>query len=90
MDEQAWRTFFFLNQDMFSTPKLKKKYKCDAFYVDLGKSSKLLVADTAYWFGLFSHQRDTYLWKGMLKIELVDDEQALLASLVKKGGNNAS
>ena len=31
-----------------------------------------------YWYGLFSHQRETFLWKGLLRIELMsDDEQAL-------------
>jgi hypothetical protein len=32
----------------------------------------------AYWFGLFSHQRTSNLWKGMVQIPLLaDDEDAL-------------
>ena len=40
------------------------------FFVDLAKDSRLIVADTIYWGGLFSHQRDTFMWKGMLQISL--------------------
>ena len=61
-------------QTLFDPILVKREYKCDAFFVDLAKDSRLVVDDTLYWYGLFSHQRETYLWKGMLKIPLVADD----------------
>jgi hypothetical protein len=46
----------------------------DGSFVDLDKKSEFVVEDTRYWFGLFSHQRVTSLWKGMLKISLHSDD----------------
>jgi hypothetical protein len=44
--------------------------------VDLDKKPFLIVDDTRYWFGLFSHQRVTSLWKGMLSVSLQSDDDA--------------
>ncbi|TVL29641.1 DUF6932 family protein [Shewanella xiamenensis] len=87
--EIDWNSFFNQNQGLFSPASLKAKYKCDAYYVDLALQPKLLVSRTTYWFGLFSHQRETSLWKGMLQIDLSYDEEPLLTALVQ-GGKNAS
>lgn len=89
MNDSDWRGFSISNRDLFSTANLKTKYKCDAYYVDLAMSPKLLVSQTAYWFGLFSHQRETSLWKGMLQVDLLCDETLILANLIK-GDYNAS
>lgn len=58
---------------LFDQNFVKEKYKCDAYFVDLAKDARLVVEDTMYWYGLFSHQRDTNLWKGMLRVSLLDD-----------------
>lgn len=58
------------HKNLFDRVATKKLYKCDAFFVDLAKDSRLIVADTIYWGGLFSHQRDTFMWKGMLQVSL--------------------
>ncbi|MDQ8032469.1 DUF6932 family protein [Bordetella genomosp. 1] len=56
------------NAHLFHPSLSKRDFKCDAYFVDLGKRPTLIVDDTRYWFGLFSHQRDTSLWKGMIQI----------------------
>ena len=66
------------NQGLFLPKETRRQYQCDAYLVQLDKEASLLVDDTRYWFGLFSHQRTTSLWKGMLKLDLQsDDTQAL-------------
>lgn len=62
------------NIKLFSPRETKNKYKCDAYFLDLDKSAEILVDDTRYFFGLFSHQRDTSLWKGMLQVRFDEDE----------------
>jgi len=89
VDNSNWREFILSNRALFDTGYLKAEYKCDAYYVDLAMSPKLLVSQTAYWFGLFSHQRETSLWKGMLQIDLLCDETLILTDLIQ-GGYNAS
>lgn len=73
-DDLAWRSFFWSNLDLFDPERVKELYKCDAYIIELGKSPHLIVSDTAYWYGLFSHQRDTSLWKGMLLVNLTSDD----------------
>lgn len=34
----------------------------------------MLVDTTTYWYGLFSHRRDTYAWKGFLRLDLLPAE----------------
>jgi hypothetical protein len=80
-DDAQWFKFFNFNQQVFSPFATKKKFKADAYYIDLGIDAELIVDTTAYWSGLFSHQRNSHLWKGMLKIPLVSDDAAARAML---------
>jgi hypothetical protein len=59
---------------------LKAAYRVDAFPVLLGGSSENLVSRSAYWYSMWSHQKDTRLWKGFLEIDLnpADDANARL------------
>jgi hypothetical protein len=73
-NQAEWDKFVRANLDIFNREKVKADHKCDAFYVDLLLPPELIVSRSRYWFGLFSHQRSTYLWKGMLEISLDDDD----------------
>lgn len=59
---------------LFDPKETKHRYHCDAYFVDLSKNPFLIVDDTRYWFGLFSHQRVTALWKGILSVPLQSDD----------------
>jgi len=87
LDPTKWRNFIKRRQDLFLPIECKKKFRCDAYYVDMNLQPELLVSQTRYWFGLFSHQRDSFLWKGMLEIALDDDKDAI--AFLSAGGNNA-
>jgi hypothetical protein len=65
-----WLKFVEAHEDLFDPLRLKAKFKCDAYHVDLDAGAEATVLNTSYWFGLFSHQRDTQLWKGMLRVPL--------------------
>lgn len=69
------------NLDIFDPERAKEQYSCDAYFVDLTVSPLLLVDTTRYWFGLFSHQRETSLWKGMLQVPMLSDDDAAEAVL---------
>jgi len=74
LDDEKWQEFIHLNQDIVNIDFCKRTYSTDAYYVDLSSHPIYLVNQTQYWFGLFSHQRDTYLWKGLIEIKLEEDE----------------
>lgn len=74
-DTTVWREFVHSRPDLFDPETTKEKYKCDAYFVDLGVHPVHVVAQTRYWFGLFSHQRDTYLWKGMIEVPLTEHDR---------------
>jgi hypothetical protein len=69
-----WPAFVRANFGLFDPHAAKASYRCDAYFIDLGKKPELIVADVAYWLGLFSHQRVTALWKGMLAVPLNSDD----------------
>ena len=58
----------------------------DCYIVDLSLPPLVVVQQSVYWFGLFSHQRDTSLWKGIVQIELDVDDAAAVAML--EGGDD--
>lgn len=86
---QEWRTFITARPDLFDPEESKKSFLCDAYFVDLEVPPLYLVNQTTYWFGLFSHQRETFLWKGMLEISLTSDD-ADVETFLAQGGLNAT
>lgn len=72
--------FLVANRTLFDPQQAKAIYKCDAYFVDLGKDARLVVEDTMYWFGLFSHQRVSNLWKGMIRIPLLSDDSSVVVA----------
>lgn len=85
-DNERWGQFISINADLIDAPSIKSKYCCDAYLVDLQTHPMFLMQQTQYWFGLFSHQRETYLWKGLIEIPLEEDEvggKQLLSELEK-------
>lgn len=73
-EDVEWNEFISSNLDLFDPSITKLNHKCDAYYVDMKLPSQMLVNRTRYWFGLFSHQRETFLWKGLLEIPLESDD----------------
>jgi hypothetical protein len=75
-----WENFIQSNMDVFDPSIAKLTYRTDPYYVDAFFGPLYVIDQTAYWYGLFSHQRDTGLWKGILQVPLSpqsDDENAL-------------
>jgi hypothetical protein len=74
-DQNAFRAWFVQNQALFNHAETKRIHNCDAYFVDLRHVRPDLIVDrTRYWFGLFSHQRGTALWKGMVQVPLISDD----------------
>lgn len=83
------RDFHNRHADLFDPRLTRPRFGCDAYFVDLGLGARrpdLLVMQSRYWYGLFSHQRASGLWKGMLQIDLYSDDEAVLNHQPGQGG----
>lgn len=86
-DLEKWKGIVTDNKDLFCPNELKEKYLCDAYFVDLETNPIHIVYETKYLFGLFSHQRESYLWKGMIEIPIDCSDAEALEVLEKEIGN---
>lgn len=74
----AWTAFVHANLPLFSPAHIQTKYGCDGGTIDVGLPAYQITRQITYWFGLFTHQRVSFLWKGMLQVDIAaDDDDAL-------------
>lgn len=67
--------------ELWDPLRSKAVYFVDHYLVSLGALPTRVVAQTRYWYALFSHRRDGQ-WKGMLEVDLQDksaDDAARMA-----------
>lgn len=86
---RAFRDYY---ANLLDTRQTRPIYGCDAYVVDLGLGARrpdFLVMQARYWYGLFSHQRASSLWKGMLQIDLFSDDEKVMATATTPGGSDA-
>jgi hypothetical protein len=57
----------------------KSRYRVDHYLVPLADQPERLVDQTRFWFGLFSHQKSTAVWKGMVPVDLLTEAIDTLA-----------
>lgn len=82
VDEADWGAFVAQHLDTtFDAQHCKQTYLCDAYFVDLDVDPLLTPEQIAYWFGLFSHQRDTFRWKGLVQVSIQCDDDAAMEAL---------
>ena len=56
-------------------------YVIDAYFVQLNDiDAEILVDLTRYWYGLWSHKRETFQWKGFVQVSLQDTEDHVAMS----------
>lgn len=72
--QMDWVDFYGANPHLFDQSITQNLHKCDAYYVDLYLPPEFIVSRSRFWFGLFSHQRDTYVWKGILELPLSSND----------------
>ena len=68
---------------------VKKTYLVDGYSFSLNSTGERLVDKTAYWYGVWAHQRETFKWKGFLQLDLAptdDAKAAVLLAANKNGG----
>lgn len=80
--------------EMFEPARAKSIYKVDHYFVqtdalnDPVLRSVALTRSAAYWYSMWSHQRDTRQWKGFVEISLNSNDDEAKAWLDKSGPND--
>jgi hypothetical protein len=72
--DAEWAALIGSNLSIFNSQLSKAKYHCDSYFIDLSLPLPLTLSQVTYWFGLFTHQRTTALWKGILQVPLLSDD----------------
>lgn len=78
-EDEKWIEFIDgSNGALLDSQAMKKAHSCDAWVIDMNDPAIDVVNQTRFWYGLFSHQRMTSAWKGMVVVELNSqlDEEA--------------
>lgn len=77
--EVGAREFLEKNIDILERGRVKRDFRLDLLLVDLGGTARGLVDATRYYLQLFSHQRDTFIWKGIVHVPLYAPAEDTLA-----------
>ena len=83
-DAAAWQAkgFPFWQAEVVDRDRNKDRFKLDTYAVlleELQAQPVNFISQIIYWYSLFSHQRDTFAWKGFagLALDPIDDQTAL-------------
>lgn len=71
-------------QQLTNRPQNKRLFSLDTYGIIVDDQVPIFrtMHDIMYWYGLFSHQRNTFQWKGFVALELnTDDDQVALTIL---------
>jgi hypothetical protein len=76
--EQEQVSFWNDHWELFDRFEMKNAFHLDAFFLPLDGDPETLVSLARYYLQLFSHQRQTFLWKGMVQVPLrgIEDAEA--------------
>jgi hypothetical protein len=69
---------------------LKKRFLVDGYLFSLANNGEKLVTQSAYWYGVWSHQRETLKWKGFLQLDLAPMDDNNAAGLLSVNTNEST
>ena len=68
----------------------KQQFLVDAFFSPLYLPAERLMKSSNYWYGMWSHQRDTFIWKGFCQVSLSISEDALAQNFLANASGGAT
>ena len=69
------------NPELFTHDLVSTRFSIDAYTQDLDSPGQDLVWWSAYWYGVWSHQRSTFAWKGFVEVDLDPGQDAHARSI---------
>ena len=72
------------NPDLFDLIKTKANFQVDGYMVFLGNPMTAeAVRQVSYWYSLWSHQRETFEWKGFIQLDLTPGKDESVEDILK-------
>ena len=70
---------------LFDRKSIKQRYYTDSFLVYLDPNDiEFCIYWSNYWYGVWSHQRDTFRWKGFIQVDLAPQADVLAVEILNK------
>lgn len=79
-DGESQETLYHKNTLIFDNGQVKKAYRVDAYFCPLdGNVCENHIQQISYWYSMWSHCRDSFVWKGFLQTSLdpIETESAM-------------
>jgi hypothetical protein len=80
-NQPDWVAFLAANPELFDPATAKRVHHCEAFFIEIQFPAAFVGNQLTYWFGLFTHHKHTFAWKGLLQVPLGADDTAAEAYL---------
>jgi hypothetical protein len=88
---QTQKTLDTSYPQLFDHDYIKDSYHLDTYFFELKESTiGKLISECTYWYSLWSHQRDTLLWKGYLQIDLSPTNDSIAKEILNSTGQGGS
>lgn len=75
------------NRQLFILGEVKRMYHTDGYMVCLSLTDKkkleFCLQQSHYWYGVWSHQRDTFRWKGFVQIDMAPQDDAVAVGILQ-------
>ena len=83
-DCQNQRDLYLKNPNLFDPTKIKADFQVDGYMFFLGISmTPEAVRNVSYWYSLWSHQRETSMWKGFIQLDLAPETDKSTEDILK-------
>lgn len=61
----------------------KQRFRIDGYFQSLTVQAEHLIFMSNYWYGMWSHQRDTFRWKGFFQVSLSSAEDVSASNFLR-------
>lgn len=79
-DDDAWDELITENEQLLmDADYTKQEFNCDAYTSELSED---MLDEISYYLTMFTHQRKTEVWKGIIQLDLLDPTEDQAASLL--------
>jgi len=82
-DNKKWQKTIESNEKLFDTGYVKKTFNCDAYTYQL---NEYVLEYISYYLTLFSHQRKTESWKGIVQLEFSENSEIQAERILQERG----
>lgn len=74
---------------LFNHAHIKQSFKVDGYWIDSSQPMCESIGEVTYWYSMWSHQRDTDIWKGFFTMPLSAEDDVIALQNIRGVSNHA-